>query len=239
MRKLFALVLVAILILPSASFASEQNLMTELEGMLNSPISLSDIESVIKKYPPEESSNEQGREDLRVYENTPAGKYVQDNGTWFVFDRKGGGKVGAFVFHGGSTSLMELSLGKGIGTEANTCQKTTTCIGRVAATGSDLFWLKAVGDFWYNGSSSSITYNDGDYGRYFLGGGLTLTPLYMGSTRTYYLDGHRYSEVFTRIKAEFTTNIKYATWTFTGGTVESYVGTTVTGNTYGGCKRIS
>ncbi|MBA4493261.1 hypothetical protein ACFO25_06695 [Paenactinomyces guangxiensis] len=203
------------------------------KGILNNPDLLSEI-----------ASKEKANEDFIIYEDMKNGQQHRDNGEVFIFDRKGGGKIGVYISKHGGTSLSELAVSgasginsDGVGTMATTGVRSTLCVA-TNGYGAKMFDLSAIGNFWYNGSSSSITSHDGLFHRYFWGSSLTISNVSTGNMRTVYTGGYRYSEVYSRAYVETTIPLEWGNIVVGSGTYEASVGVTVSGNVYGRCIRL-
>lgn len=111
------------------------------------------------------------------------------------------------------------------------------------ADGFAMFSVWAEGQFQYNGSDVGHANSDGDWNRYLAGSTLNIEERKLGETRFEYLqDGntqYKYAEVYSRLYYEAGFGIRWAQITLSSGTVEVYVGSTVSGNIYGGATRVN
>ncbi|PRX38913.1 hypothetical protein CLV97_13314 [Planifilum fimeticola] len=174
----------------------------------------------------------------------------EEDGELISLNRKNDGTIDVFVSDIGGVigcefGTVDNELSKkaktkssgNVGIAAYTPTKRTTCVA-YTALGDRAFTLWAEGRFYYDGKTSWITHADGDYQRHLFGSTMVLEPRALGKMRTVYIEGHRYSEVYSRLYYEAVFGIRWAGIVLASDTVETSVGVTVTGNTYGRCIRL-
>ncbi|WP_026701696.1 hypothetical protein [Salibacterium aidingense] len=106
------------------------------------------------------------------------------------------------------------------------------------ALGTRMFSMWSEGAFSYDGDSVDVASKDGDWQRSFGGSTLYIEERGVGKGRNVVEGDYEYAEVYTRLYYEAGFGIKWAMITLNSSTVETYVGSTVAGSTYGGAQHV-
>ncbi|WP_050613360.1 hypothetical protein [Bacillus testis] len=175
-------------------------------------------------------------------------KENSDLGQVFTYQDGDKSKVDVYLGNTGEISIVEVRTVKEapkqdtkiepLYTQKETRVERTTGIS-YNALGYQMFTLWAEGGFKYNGTNVVSQNIDADWKRHFSGSTLNLMPEVMPKTRAVSIEGHKYVEVYARMRYEAGFGIRWATAVLNSGTVESYVGCSVDGSIYGGIKRVS
>ncbi|NUJ17405.1 hypothetical protein FKN04_12550 [Bacillus glycinifermentans] len=131
-------------------------------------------------------------------------------------------------------SISNPSVSKAKTTKATGIQRQTG-IG-YGTYGTKLYTLWCEGNFSYNGKTVKVISKDGDYHKHPSGSILTLDPRGLGKERDASIGKYKYKEVFSRLRVEGVLGFKWGEWIYKARTVETYIGSTVDGNIYGGLK---
>ncbi len=213
-----------------------------------SPDAMNDPSINLKDVFPEKAKEAQPGDKFVINEFISNQKQVDQDGRLLEFNIQNG-KVNVFVGDTGEIVILQqkteeenkelskiqtsqITMAAASGPRITSIESTTG-IGYSAA-GGKMYTLQAEGQFSYTGSDVNVYYGDGYWQRHLWGSTLSISDRGMGKSKKYNTGGYTYAEVYSRLYVEAQYGFRWAGITMNSNTVEAYVGSTVTGNLYGG-----